>query len=154
MHESEILNTAEHAVMNKLTDWPAFKWWVNDALKTRETTISAVKSGYWSRKEKFGIPLPKSVTEAYRLDDEDAKKGLPRLWKPAIDKEMTAVMIAVEFVGKNKPEESDHNLFQQFIGILNCSPLSLPGSSPGWTSSGSSPCVLFSETNKQSFDSF
>ena len=32
------------------------------------------------------------------------KKGLPRLWKPAIDKEMTAVMIAFEFVGRNKPE--------------------------------------------------
>ena len=32
MYESEILKTAEYAVMNKLTDWPAFKWWVDDAL--------------------------------------------------------------------------------------------------------------------------
>ena len=87
--------------MNKLTAWPAFKWWFNDALKTRERTISAVKSGYWSQKEKFDIPLPKSVIQAYKLDDEDAKKGLPRLWKPAIDKEMNAVMIAFKFVGNS-----------------------------------------------------
>ena len=85
MYESDSLNTAEYAVMNKLCDWLAFKWWVVDALKTRETTISAVKSGYWTRREKFGIPLPKSVAEALHFDEEDGKKGLPCLWKAAID---------------------------------------------------------------------
>ena len=104
MYESDILGTAEYAVVNKLCDWPAFKWWVEDALKTRETTIAAVKSGYWTRREKFGIPLPKSAAEALHFDEENAKKGLPRLWKPAIDKEMNAVMIAFEFVGHNKPD--------------------------------------------------
>ena len=72
--------------MNKLCDRPAFKWWVEDALKTRETTILAVRSGYWTRRGKFGIPLPKSAAEALHFDEEDAEEGLPRLWKHAIYK--------------------------------------------------------------------
>ena len=73
-------------------------------LALTETTIAAVKSGHWTRREKFGIPLPKSAAEALHFDEEFAKKGLPRLWKPAIDKEMNAVMIAFEFVGHKKPD--------------------------------------------------
>jgi hypothetical protein len=46
MYDSEPLMTAEYAVMNKLVEQPAFKWWVEDALNARQLRISAVKSNY------------------------------------------------------------------------------------------------------------
>lgn len=45
MYESEILKTAEYAVMNKLTEWPTFKWWIDDGLKTRGVTGHRFKKG-------------------------------------------------------------------------------------------------------------
>ena len=103
MYDSEPLITAEYAVNNKLTEWPAFKWWVEEALLARQRQISALTSGYWTRTEKFGLPLPKSVAQCKEIDDESSKSGQPRLWKLAIEKEMKAVMIAFDFRGHTRP---------------------------------------------------
>ena len=97
MYDLEPLMTAEYAVMNKLVEQPAFKWWVEDALNARQLQISAVKSNYWSRTEKFGLPLPKSVREAINIDNEHYDPHNPRgpkpmLWSKAIEKEMNAVL--------------------------------------------------------------
>ena len=92
--------------MNKLVEQPALKWWVEDALQARQVQINAVKSEYWSRREKFGLPLPKSVKEAQNIDhdyfDPKSPRGpKPMLWHKAIEKEMNAVKVAFEFCGDN-----------------------------------------------------
>ena len=84
MYDSEPLLTAECAVMDKLVEQPAFKWWVEDALQARKVQINAVKSGYWSRREKFGLPLPKSVKEAQNIDHDYFDPKSPRGPKPML----------------------------------------------------------------------
>jgi transcriptional accessory protein Tex/SPT6 len=42
------IETAEYAVANKISEEPAFKWWVEDALRKRHQIIKKVKSEkYW-----------------------------------------------------------------------------------------------------------
>jgi hypothetical protein len=47
--------------------------------------ICKVKSKYWRTTHKFGIRLPKTVEEAYRIDRETG----PDFWRKAIKKEMS-----------------------------------------------------------------
>ena len=68
--ESYPVQLAEYAVANGIDHEPAFKWWVKKTLKRKERTISKVKSKYWRSTHKFGIEIPKSVSEAYRIDRE------------------------------------------------------------------------------------
>ena len=64
MKDSNPVELAEYAVANKISEEPAFAWWVCDVLRRRDRIIKKVKSRYWSRTHKFGIELPKSVGEA------------------------------------------------------------------------------------------
>jgi hypothetical protein len=59
MKASHPIEVAEYAKANKLDNEPAFAWWVNDALRTRNRIISKVKSRYWKITHKFGIELIK-----------------------------------------------------------------------------------------------
>ena len=83
---------AEYAHQKKLSNEPAFAWWVPHVMKKRTTIISKVKSKYWTKTHKFGIRLPKSVEEAKKLDRESGDT----LWWDAICKEMKNVRIAFE----------------------------------------------------------
>ena len=60
---------AEYAVQADIANEPAFRWWVKSTLKKRNAIIAKVKSRYWKTTHKFGIELPKSVAEAYRIDE-------------------------------------------------------------------------------------
>lgn len=93
LKDSNPVQVAEYAVVNKLVDEPAFKWWVNKVLRRRDVIISKVKSRYWSRTHKFGIEMPKTVEEALRID----RKTGTDFWRRAIEKEMKNVMPAFEF---------------------------------------------------------
>ena len=50
---------------------PVFAWWVPYVQKKREIISSKVKSKYWQQTNKYGIRLPRSVKEAYELDEEN-----------------------------------------------------------------------------------
>ena len=54
--------------------------------------ISKAKSKYWKNTHKFGIEIPKSVSEAYKIDRETGTNH----WTKAIEKEMKNVRIAFE----------------------------------------------------------
>ena len=41
------VQTAQYAIKNKLEDEPAFKWWVNYAMRKADRIISKLKSNYW-----------------------------------------------------------------------------------------------------------
>ena len=83
---------AEYAYANKISDEPAFVWWINDVLKKRDRILSKVKSKYWQRTHKFGIRIPKTVEEALAIDREEGHT----LWWDAICMEMRKVRPACE----------------------------------------------------------
>ena len=69
LKESNPVQVAEYAVTNKIDDAPAFAWWVKDVLRRgRERIIHAVQSRYLKRTHKFGIEIPKNVTDALQID--------------------------------------------------------------------------------------
>ena len=50
---------------------PAFKCWIADVLRKRNRIVAKVKSKYWRTTHKFGIRLPKSVDDAFRIDEQN-----------------------------------------------------------------------------------
>jgi hypothetical protein len=93
LKESYPVQTAEYAVNNRISDEPAFAWWVNHILRKRKRIIEKVKTKYWERSHKYGIRLPKTVEEALRIDKETGTD----FWRKAIEKEMKNVRVAFEF---------------------------------------------------------
>jgi len=90
MKDSFPVQLAEYSVRARISQEPAFAWWVSFVLKKRIRIIAKVKSKYWVRTHKFGIRVPKSVAEAKRLNEANGDT----LWWDAICKEMKNVRIA------------------------------------------------------------
>ena len=99
MKECYPVQVSEYSVQAKISNEPAFAWWVSHTLKKRQQIVAKVKSKYWTRTHKFGIRIPKSVKEAKELDQQNGNT----LWWDAILKEMANVRIAFElFEGEEK----------------------------------------------------
>ena len=93
--------------MSKIDREPAFKWWVSKTLRKRQAIVTKVKSWYWRTTHKFGVELPHSVEEAYKLDE----KNNNNYWCAAIEKEMSRVRVAFEkWTGGNTREEAKRKL--------------------------------------------
>ena len=65
---------------NKLSDEPAFKWWVGQTLRKRNKLINKFKTKRTPKKIKFGIEVPSAIEEFLQLDLENGDK----LWQEAI----------------------------------------------------------------------
>lgn len=89
---SNPVELAEYALANELEEEPAFKWWVRQTLRQRDRLIMKVKSKYWRTSHKFGIRVPKTVKDAYAIDQETGTD----FWAKSILKEMSNVRIAFE----------------------------------------------------------
>ena len=74
--EASLNELAEYAVANLIYDEPEFAWWVPYTLKKKNRIISKVKTKYWRTTHKYGLRLPKNVTEAMQIDHENGKKLL------------------------------------------------------------------------------
>ena len=86
--DSYPVQVADYAVLNGLTQEPAFRWWVPFVLKKRERILNKVsKTKYWSITHKYGLELPKSVAQALAID----KRTGTDFWKKAIEKEIRNV---------------------------------------------------------------
>jgi hypothetical protein len=60
---------AEYAIANKISDEPAFKWWVRDVLKRRDRCILKVESRkLFKPNMKYGIQIPRTMKEALEID--------------------------------------------------------------------------------------
>jgi hypothetical protein len=70
LKESMPVQVTEYAMANKLTEQPAFAWWVRDVLCRQDRIISKVKSHYWKQIHKYGVELPKLVKRALEIDKE------------------------------------------------------------------------------------
>jgi hypothetical protein len=103
LKESYPVDVAEYAKANKISEEPAFAWWVNDVIRRRNRIIAKVKSRYWKTTHKFGIELPHSVEEAFAID----RKNGNNFWRDTIEKEMSKIigMGAFEPYDKASPQE-------------------------------------------------
>ena len=83
MKDSYHVQLAEYSVTCKLSQEPAFAWWVPYVLKKRNRIIAKAKSKYWLRTHKFGIRIPKSVQDAKMLDEKTTTPygGMPSVKK-------------------------------------------------------------------------
>ena len=68
MKESYLVEIAEYYHQHKISDEPAFTWWVPHVIKKRERIIAKLKSKYWMKTHKFVVRVPKTVEEDKRLD--------------------------------------------------------------------------------------
>ena len=96
---SNPIELAEYAVSNKLSEEPAFKWWVGQTLRKRNKLINKFKTMRTPKKIKFGIEVPSTVEEALRLDLENGDK----LWQEAIGKEMANSRVAFQILETDDP---------------------------------------------------
>jgi hypothetical protein len=94
LKSSHPIQTAEYAVQRKIDSEPAFRWWVPHVLNERKKVISAVKTRYLKRNQKFGIDIPRTVEEALRID----KETNATYWADAIEKEMRNNQVAFQFL--------------------------------------------------------
>ena len=79
---------------------PAFNWWVPHVIKKRKLIIAKVKSRarYLKKNEKFGIKVPRNMTEAKKFDEENGNT----LCQDAIAKELANVSIPFKIMSGNE----------------------------------------------------
>ena len=92
MKESYPVQVSEYDVIKRIPEEPVFAWWVPHVLRKWNRIVAKVKSKYWICTHKFGLKVPKSVTEAIAIDCENRDT----FWWEAIFKEMKNVRTAFE----------------------------------------------------------
>ena len=100
LKESYPVQVAEYALAAGISDEPAFKWWVPHVLNKRDRIIAKVKTRYHKQTHKFGFEVPKTVTDALRIDEEHGDDR----WATAIKKEIDKVQVAFDILPRgDKP---------------------------------------------------
>ena len=61
--ESYPVQVSKYTVSSRISKEPAFAWWSSSVLKKHNRIIAKTKSKYWLRTHKFGIEIPKTMTE-------------------------------------------------------------------------------------------
>ena len=74
---------AEFSVENRISEEPAFSWWVKYVLKKRDHIIYKAQR-FWVKTNNYSIRLPKTLKEAVDIDKENSDT----LWWDDIMKEM------------------------------------------------------------------
>jgi len=96
------IKAARYATANKISDEPAFRWWVPYVLKKQERIIKAIKRRSIKRRktEKFGleVPKPNDVERALQIDDETGTTH----WSTALAKETKTVLPALKILEQNE----------------------------------------------------
>ena len=99
INDSYPVQLAEYAVDNRVSEEPAFAWWVKCVLRKHDHIISKTQR-YWLKTHKYGIRVPNTVEEAILIDKENGYT----LWWDAIMKEMKNVRPAFEVFEKRKED--------------------------------------------------
>jgi hypothetical protein len=112
--DSNPVELAEYAVVNKIDQEPAFRWWAADVLRKQNRIITKIKKRYRRITHKFGIRVPKTVEEAIQIDRETNTT----FWTDAIKKEMEKVGVAFEFIENWTPEQVRQGIAKgDFVGF-------------------------------------
>ena len=108
LKESHPLQVSEYAVNNKISEEPAFSWWVKHTLKQRDRIISKMKKRYFRREQKYGIEIPKSVERALEIDEETGTT----FWRDSIHKEMKNNSKAFKILGPDATTPVGHTFIK------------------------------------------
>jgi hypothetical protein len=95
---------ADYAINNKIQDEPAFAWWVPYVIKKRTAIISKLRSKYWQKTHKYGLRIPRTISEA---KDIDQANGDTR-WTDRIKLEMKNFRVAFEVYNGDIEELIDY----------------------------------------------
>ena len=113
LKESHPVEVTEFAKARGIADEATFIWWVPYTLRKRDVIFSKVKARIPKTTQKYGIEIPTSVENAYKID----AKNNNDLWRKAIDKKMTNVSMAFQVLeeGEKAPpgwsKASGHKVF-------------------------------------------
>lgn len=99
MKESHPVEVAEFAEAHRLTQEPAFFWWVPYTLKKKKVIINLLKVRKKRKTHKYGIPIPLTVKQAYEFDKTNGNN----LWHQATVKEMGDNAVAFEILEDDEP---------------------------------------------------
>ena len=94
LKESNPVEVAEFAVAKGIDDEPAFKWWVPYTLRKRDKIISGVVGRVKRVTHKYGVEIPRTIEEAYKLDERNGDT----IWRDAINKEMSNLKVAFDIM--------------------------------------------------------
>ena len=97
--DSYPVQLAEYAVENRISEEPAFAWWVKFVLRKCYRIISKTHR-YWLKTHKYGICVPNTVVEAILIYKENGYT----LWWDEIIKEMKNVCPSFEVFEKRKED--------------------------------------------------
>lgn len=114
MKNSNPIEVADYAEARNISSEPGFIWWVPYTLRRRDRLIAGVNSGVWRTTHKYGVELPRTVTEALALD----RKNGNNLWRKAIDKEMENLKVAFDILpegAKPPPLVTNRHLVISFL---------------------------------------
>ena len=104
LKESNPVQVAEYCTKHNIDDEPAMAWWVPYTLKKKQHIISAVNLRTKKTTHKYGVKVPGSLREAYRLDDENNNT----VWRDAVKKEMDNVSVAFEILEGDRSPSPMH----------------------------------------------
>lgn len=98
LKETNPVEIAEYVKAREIDDEVAFAWWVPYTLKKKARIIASVKSRAKRKTHKYGIEIPRSVEDAFRLDAENGNT----LWQDSLLLEINEIGVAVKIL-----EETD-----------------------------------------------
>ena len=87
----------EFAAENRISEEPAFVWWVKYVLNKQERIISKTQR-FWVKTHKYGIRVPNTVKEAIEIDKDSGDT----LWWDTIMKEMKNSTTCVRSLGETQ----------------------------------------------------
>ena len=68
LKESNPVEIAKYVVGDRFFEESAFAWWVTYTLKKRDHITAKVKTRFLKKSHRFGVEVPTSAEEAYRID--------------------------------------------------------------------------------------
>ena len=90
LKETNPVEIAEYVKAREIDDEVAFAWWVPYTLKKKARIIASVKSRAKRKTHKYGIEIPRSVEDAFRLDAENGNT----LWQDSLLLEINEIGVA------------------------------------------------------------
>ena len=99
LKESNPVDVAEYVAARKIEDEVAFAWWVPYTLRKKSAIIAAVKGRAKRKTHKYGIEIPQSVEDAFRIDKENGNT----LWQDALVLEVNELWVALDVLGDDAP---------------------------------------------------
>ena len=101
MKNSKPVEVAQFEVARGVDREPDFSWWVPYNLSCCDRIISGVNSRVKRVTHKYGVELPRTVQEAYALDDKNGNT----FWSDVLNKEMENLKVYFDILpeGKSPP---------------------------------------------------